>query len=123
MATQMKLLVHKNSVDQKQILTKEMLTEQLDLVRGLMMMAYPGFHGLGVWEPIWVILENKEEFDEKMNLTDDLAIDNCVLWCVNNELQSGKTFADYFGKNEKSKMVMKVTKRGGGAPVREPVID
>ena len=100
-----------------------MLTEQLDLVRGLMMMAYPGFHGLGVWEPIWVILENKEEFDEKMNLTDDLAIDNCVLWCVNKELQSGKTFADYFGKNEKSKMVMKVTKRGGGAPVREPVID
>ena len=35
-----------------------MLYEQLDIVRGLMMMAYPGFHGLGVWEPIWVILEN-----------------------------------------------------------------
>lgn len=86
MATEMKLLVHKNSVDQKRLLTKEMLTEQLDLVRGLMMMAYPGFHGLGVWEPIWVILENNEEFDEKMNLTDDLATDNCVLWCVNKEL-------------------------------------
>jgi hypothetical protein len=86
MATEMKLLVHKNSVDQKRLLTKEMLTEQLDLVRGLMMMAYPGFHGLGVWEPIWVILENNEEFDEKMNLTDDLAIDNCILWCVNKEL-------------------------------------
>ncbi len=82
----MKLLVHKNSVDQKRILTKEMLTEQLDLARGMMMMAYPGFHGLGVWEPIWVILENNEEFDEKMNLTEDLAIDNCVLWCVNKEL-------------------------------------
>ena len=86
MATEMKLLVHKNSVDQKRLLTKEMLTEQLDLVRGLMTMAYPGFHGLGVWEPIWVILENNEEFDEKMNLTDDLAIDNCILWCVNKEL-------------------------------------
>ena len=86
MATEMKLLVHKNSVDQKRLLTKEMLTEQLDLVRGLMMMAYPGFHGLGAWEPIWVILENNEEFDEKMNLTDDLAIDNCILWCVNKEL-------------------------------------
>jgi hypothetical protein len=32
------------------------------------------------------ILENNEEFDEKMNLTDDLAIDNCILWCVNKEL-------------------------------------
>ena len=86
-------------------------------------MAYPGFHGLGKWEPIWVILENQEEFDEKMNLTDDLAPDNCVLWCVNKELQFGKTLSDYFGKNEKTKMVVKAQKRGGGAPQREPMID
>jgi len=88
-----------------------------------MMMAYPGFHGLGQWEPIWVILENQEEFDEKMNLTDDLSVDNCTLWCVNKELQFGKTLADYFGKNEKSKMVIKAVKKGGGAPQREPVVD
>ena len=30
------------------------------------MMAYPAYHGLGDWEPIKVILENREEFDEKM---------------------------------------------------------
>lgn len=36
------------------------------------MMAYPGFHGLGEWEPIWVILENQEEFDEKLHSSDDL---------------------------------------------------
>jgi len=71
------------------------------------MMAYPGFHGLGVWEPMWVILENKEEFDDKTNNADDLAYDNTSLWCVNKELQKGKTFADHFGKNEKSKMVVK----------------
>ena len=88
-----------------------------------MMMAYPGFHGLGKWEPIWVILENQEEFDEKMNLTDDLAYDNTTLWCVNKELMSGKTFADYFGKNEKSKMVIKAQKKGSGAPQREALID
>lgn len=88
-------------------------------------MAYPGFHGLGKWEPMWVILENQEEFDEKMNLSDDLATDNATLWCVNKELQAGKgkLFSDYFGKNEKSKMVIKATKKGGGAPVREPMID
>jgi len=87
------------------------------------MMAYPGFHGLGKWEPIWVILENKEEFDEKMNLTDDLAYDNTTLWCVNKELVSGKTFSDYFGKNEKQKMVIKAQKKGSGAPQREALID
>ena len=86
-------------------------------------MAYPGFHGLGAWEPIWVILENQEEHDEKMNLTDDLAYESTTLWCVNKELQLGKTLSDYFGKNEKSKMVIKAVKKGGGAPQREPMID
>lgn len=67
------------------------MTEQLDICRGLMMMAYPGFYGLGDWEPIWVILENKEEFDPKMDLTDDLDSANTTLWAVNKELQKGKT--------------------------------
>jgi hypothetical protein len=31
--------------------------------------------------------------------------------------------SDYFGKNEKQKFVVKITKKGGGAPVREPMID
>jgi len=94
----------------------------MDVCRGLMMMAYPGFHGLGDWEPIWVVLENQEDFDAALHGTDDLKVDNTVLWCVNKELQLGKTFSDYFGKNEKSKMVVKVTNRGGGAPMREPLI-
>jgi len=67
-------------------MTKDMLWEQIDLTRGIVMIAYPGFHGLGEWEPIWVILENKEEFDDKMDLTDDLAPDTTTLWAVNKEL-------------------------------------
>merc|ERR1712080_572126 len=72
---------------------------------------------------MWVILENEEEFDEKMDLTDDLAVDNCSLWAVNKELQRGKTFADHFGTNEKTKIVLKATSKGAGAPVREALID
>jgi len=49
------------------------------------MMAYPGYYGLGDFEPIRVILENKEEFDEKMNLTEDLAYSNTTLWIVSKE--------------------------------------
>lgn len=65
------------------------------------MMAYPAYYGLGEWEPIRVILENGEEFDEKMDLTDDLNPENTTIWIVGKELQKGKAFADYFGKNEK----------------------
>jgi hypothetical protein len=54
-----------------------------------MMMAYPGFHGLGEWEPIWVILENNEMHDEKLMNSDDLTVDKTTLWCVNKELVSG----------------------------------
>jgi len=118
-----KLLIHKTQVDNKVCLTKAMMTEQLDLIRGLVMMAYPAYHGLGEWEPIKVILENREEFDEKMDLADDLWADKSSLWICGKELQPEKFFYDYFGKNEKSKYVVKVQKRGSGAPQREPMID
>jgi hypothetical protein len=49
------------------------------------MMAYPGYYGLGDYEPIKVILENREEWDEKMNLSEDMAADNCTLWIVSKE--------------------------------------
>jgi cilia- and flagella-associated protein 298 len=97
--------------------------EQIDLTRGIVMIAYPGFHGLGDWEPIWIILENKEETDAKMDLTDCLEAEKTTLWAVNKELQRGKTFADMFGSNEKTKMVLKATMKGQGAPQREPMID
>ncbi len=100
-----------------------MMMEQLDIIRGLMMMAYPAYYGLGEWEPIKVILENREEFDEKMDLSDDLWADKSSIWICGKELQAGKLFCDYFGKNEKQKFVVKVQKRGQGAPAREPLID
>ena len=121
-ATVMKKMIHKDLVAAKKTMELPPMQEQVDIVRGLMMMAYPGYHGLGDWEPVWVLLENKEEFDSTLHGSDDLDTKDTVLWCVNKELQSGKVFSDYFGKNEKSKMVIKVTKRGGGAPQREPVI-
>ncbi len=118
-----KQLIHKTQVDRKQFLTMKMLTDQLDIFRGLVMMAYPGYYGLGDYEPICVILENKEEFDEKMNLTEDLAVNNTTLWIVSKECQPQKIFSDLFGKNEKQKFVVKLQKKGSGAPVREPVLD
>lgn len=118
-----KEIIHKSQVDRKVCLSMKMLTDQLDIIRGIVMMAYPAYYGLGEWEPIRVILECKEEFDEKMNLTDDLNPENSTLWIVGKELQKGKRLADYFGKNEKQKFVVKIQKKGTGAPVREPLID
>lgn len=118
-----KQLIHKTQIDRKVALTMKMLTEQLDVFRGLVMMAYPGYYGLGDYEPIKVILENREEWDEKMNMSDDLAADNCTLWIVSKECQPNKLFSELFGKNEKQKFVAKLQKKGSGAPVKEPTLD
>lgn len=42
---------------------------------------------------------------------------------VGKELSRSKKLADYIGKNEKTTIVAKLQKRGGGAPVREAAID
>ena len=39
----------------------EEMEAQLDVYKGLVMMAYPGYHGLGTWEPVRAILERDED--------------------------------------------------------------
>lgn len=38
-------------------------------------------------------------------------------------MEKHKTIADYIGKNEKSKIIVKVQKWGGQQPLREPPVD
>ena len=42
--------------------------------------------------------------------------------CFSKELQFEKLLSDYVGKNDKSKVVAKLQKKGAGAPGREPVV-
>ena len=56
-----KQMIHKTQIDRKVCLTFESLEHQLDVFKGLVMMAYPGYHGLGDWEPIRVLLEDEDD--------------------------------------------------------------
>lgn len=95
----------------------------MDVFKGLMMMAYPAYHGLGPWEPIVLLLEEPEQWHNNGDMADFLDPAKCSLWAVNKELVVGKKFCDYFGKNEKTKVVCKLQSKGSGAPVREPTVD
>lgn len=44
------------------------------------------------------------------------------LWFSNKLLERGKKLSDYLGKNEKTKVVLKITKAGSGPPPREPLL-
>lgn len=86
------------------------------------MMTYPAYHGLGEWEPVRVLLEEKELFIEEHG-TDDLDPKNASMWFAGKELVAGKKLSDFAGKNDKTKIVLKIQKKGSGPPVREPLID
>lgn len=118
-----KVAIHVDNVSKKNPITKEKLEELIDWFRGMTMKAYPAFHGLGPWEPVLILLENKEEIDHTLHGTDDLVLDKAQLWWAGKELAKGKKLCDYVGKNEKSKIIVKMQHKGSGAPVREPLID
>lgn len=45
------------------------------------------------------------------------------MWIASKEYERNKFLCDYVGKNEKSKFTVKFSKKGCGAPLREPVVD
>ena len=53
-------LIHKDQVEKKVCLTEKMLLDQFDVMRIILEKAYPGFKGLGDWEPARVIVESKD---------------------------------------------------------------
>lgn len=118
-----KSVIHVDNVANKNSISKALLEEQIEWFRGMTMKAYPAFHGLGHYEPVLLLLENKEEFDHRLHGSDDLEEEKAQLWWAGKELVKGKKLCDYVGKNEKSKIIVKIQHKGAGAPVREPLID
>ena len=45
-----------------------------------------------------------------------------ALWWASKEMHFGEKLLDYVGKNEKTKIVVKLHKRGTGPPGRKPVV-
>jgi len=90
-----------------------MLKKEFDALRGAVMIAYPAYHGLPEWEPAFTILENKIDWSGiQSDIGEYLELENTSLWWAGKELLSGKLMKDYVGKNEKTKIVCKMTKSG-----------
>ena len=47
--------------------------------------------------------------------------DTAQLWWAGKQLDRAKLLRDFVGRNEKTKIVAKLQKKGQGAPGREPV--
>lgn len=101
-------------------MTEEQLREHIDLIRGAVTIAYP--MGLPEYEIVRIILEDKEEIGGTQSTADIVDPDTCTLWWAGKEFHRDQTVGDRVGKNEKTKIIAKLQKKGSGAPVREPAI-
>ncbi|XP_045895624.1 cilia- and flagella-associated protein 298 isoform X3 [Micropterus dolomieu] len=100
--------------------TMAMVKEALDQLRGAVMIVYP--MGLPPHDPIRMEFEDREDLSGTQASLQVITEDECQLWWAAKEMQRGKKLQDYIGKNEKTKLVVKIQKKGQGAPAREPLI-
>merc|ERR1719181_971168 len=83
------------------------------------MIVYP--MGLPDYDAVRPLLEEREALEGSAAL-EHLDVDKVSLWCFSKELQRDKLLSEYVGKNDKTKVVAKLQKKGAGAPTREPVV-
>ncbi|XP_071449338.1 cilia- and flagella-associated protein 298 isoform X2 [Hetaerina americana] len=115
-----KAMLSKKQVERGVCLTLQMVQEALDLLRGATMIVYP--MGLPPHDPIRLEFENAEDLAGTHYSLEVIEISMAQLWFSGKEMLPDKKLKDYVGKNEKTKAVVKLQKKGHGAPSREPVM-
>ncbi|KAL5104339.1 hypothetical protein TcWFU_008395 [Taenia crassiceps] len=115
-----KSLISKDLVEQGKALTRELVNEAFMMLSGAVTIVYP--MGLPPYDPIQMELKNEEELSGTQAGTEVIPVDDAVLWFCGKEMLPGKLLSDYVGKNDKTKVIVKIQKRGTGAPAREAVI-
>lgn len=115
-----KALISKKQVLANVCVTMDMVKEALDQLRGAVTIVYP--MGLPPHDPIRMELENQEDLSGTQASLQVISEEEAQLWWASKEMLRGKKLQDYTGTNEKTKIVVKLQKRGQGAPAREPLV-
>ncbi|KAJ3022415.1 hypothetical protein HKX48_006232 [Thoreauomyces humboldtii] len=102
-------------------LEASIIDEALDHIRGAITIAWP--MGLPEWEPVKDILDDKEDLSGTQASKEVIEPETASIWWAGKELQRDKKLADYVGKNEKTKIIAKIQKKGQGPPLREAPVN
>ncbi|KAF6251199.1 flagellar basal body protein [Scenedesmus sp. NREL 46B-D3] len=108
-------------VQQKQPLTAAALEAAVDNIRGAVMICYP--EGLPAWDFVRQCLEGREDLAGTNFGGVDLDPASCTLWFAGKQLLPDKLLSEYVGRNERTRAVVKLQKKGQGPPAREPAVD
>ena len=94
------------------------LDELVERLRGAVMIAFP--QGLPDFDPVQIILDNEEDLANSPAANEVYDPEDAKLWFVSKNLARGKLLSDFIGKNEKTKIVAKLTRgSANGPPARE----
>ncbi|TMW58017.1 hypothetical protein Poli38472_013491 [Pythium oligandrum] len=113
----------KLQVDLKVAMSQQVLQEKLMNIRGAVMMAFP--MGLPAYDPIKLLLDTdnvEEALAESSAVLEVTPEDTTELWWAGKQFFRDQNVCDLVGKNEKTKIVVKLQKKGGGMPAREPAV-
>jgi len=102
-------------------LTFKVVRECLDILGGAVSIVYP--MGLPEYDPVRMELENREELEGTQASKEVIDPTDATLWFANNEMKPENKLSGHLGKNEKTKVVVKVSTRRGGQPVSESWLD
>ncbi|KAJ3220370.1 hypothetical protein HDU67_000037 [Dinochytrium kinnereticum] len=111
-------LLDKDHAKSGKYIREDEIKEAMRLIGGALTIAYP--MGLPGGEPAKVILEDKEDPEDVKEMIRPF---EATLWWAGRELIPTKTLGEFVGKNEKTKIVVKLQRKSQGAPVREPPLD
>ncbi|ORY53131.1 hypothetical protein BCR33DRAFT_756955 [Rhizoclosmatium globosum] len=112
-----KKLTSKEFWMENKFLTIEAMTEAINLISGALTMAYP--MGMPEFEPANDIIKNTEDLTGSAASKEVIPFADASLWWAGKEITCGKLLSDFVGKNDKTKVIVKLQKKSQGAPVRE----
>lgn len=112
-------MVDKKLVEENKILIQKNVKEALDLLRGAVTIVYP--MNLPPHDSIRNEFQNTEDLSGTQASLEVIEPAKGQLWFAGKQMLPDRKLADFIGKNEKCKVIVKLQKSGEGAPGREPV--
>ncbi|KAL3664096.1 hypothetical protein V7S43_010981 [Phytophthora oleae] len=115
------MLDSKAQVARRMCIEESELLEKLQNIRGAVVMAFP--MGLPTHDPVKLMLDAgsaEEALADSSAVLEVVPEDTAELWWAGKQFFRDQHVRDLAGKNEKSTLIVKLQKKGGGAPSREP---
>ncbi|XP_004933535.1 cilia- and flagella-associated protein 298-A [Bombyx mori] len=113
-------IISKKHVDLQKCMTQKDVARALDELRGATKIVFPA--GLPPHDPVRMELDNVEDLSGTQAANEVIDPSRACLWACGKKFISGNKLSDHLGKNDKTKVTVKICTASEGAPGREPIM-